>query len=154
MGTGVPGVLAQWRVGSFTPLETEGMGPRTATYSSNLYCPIPSDSLLPHENIDLVVVHGWGSSLCSGPSSCPPYVIAYLCLSYESGADGECTRFLRSEVRGGNYEIKFQGAFLDPWRNNPNGYPYIVVDLPPPSFDGDTNTLRGITITGSSTGHR
>jgi hypothetical protein len=148
---GLPGIRAEMRLGNFNPVETEGIGPRTATNSITLYCPIPSDSLLPHEDIDLVVVHGWGSSLCNGPSNCPPFVLAYICVSYESAADGECTRFHRSEVRGRDYAISFSGeADLAPWQDNPSGYPYVRVDLPPPSFNGDTNTLRGITISGSS----
>jgi hypothetical protein len=145
---GLPGVRAEMRLGNFTALQTEGIGPRSASNSITLYCPIPSDSFLPHEKIDRVVVHGWGSSLCSGPSTCPPFVLAYLCVSYESVADGECTGFRTSNVRGQNYAITFTTASTDfvPWRNNVKAYPYVRVDLPPPSFNGDTSTLRGITI--------
>jgi hypothetical protein len=151
---GLPGVLAEMRLGSFSQLETEGIGPRTPRNSATLYCPIPSDSILPHSNIDRVEVRGWGSSLCepSPSTNCPPFVLAYLCVSFDGTASGQCTGFRRSEVRGGNYAITFTRASTDlvPWTDNPNGYPYVRVDLTIPSFNGDTSTLRGITISGRS----
>lgn len=148
----LPGIRAEMRIGNSNSLETEGIGPRSAGNSISLYCPIPSDSYLPHANIDSVVVHGWGSSLCNTPSSCVPFVVAYLCVSYESVANGICTPFRRSEVRGNNYEITFHNpSDFDLWRNNPNGYPYVRIELPPPSYNGDTSTVRGITVSGPST---
>jgi hypothetical protein len=69
-------------------------------------------------------------------------------VSYHNSADGACTSFLRSEVRGANYVIAFKGNDLWPWILHPNGYPYIWVELTTPSWNGDTSTLRGITITG------
>jgi hypothetical protein len=107
---GVPGVRAEMRLGNFTPTETEGIGSRRVGNSITLYCPIPSDSMLPHANIDQVEVRGWGSSLCRpAPStSCPPFVLAYLCVSYHNTASGTCTRFRRSEVRGANFLITFR----------------------------------------------
>jgi hypothetical protein len=139
----------EMRFGSSNPTQTEGIGSRHPNDSVSLFCPIPSDSLLPHSNIDLVEVHGWGSSLCEPDSTrCVRFVIAYLCVSYDNSADGACTSFLRSEVRGANYMIAFKGPDLWPWTFYPNGYPYVRVELTQPSWNGDTSTLRGITITG------
>jgi hypothetical protein len=142
---------AEMRMGSY-PMQTEGIGSRHPHDSVSLYCPIPSDSLLPHSNIDLVELHGWGSSLCEPTNhflgSCAGFVVAYLCVSYDNSADGACTSLLRSELRGANYVIAFKGNDLWPWFYHPNGYPYIHVELPTPSWNGDTSTLRGITLTG------
>jgi hypothetical protein len=69
-------------------------------------------------------------------------------VSYHNTASGTCTRFRRSEVRGANFVITFKGDDLLPWTNNPNGYPYMRVDLTIPSWNGDTSTLRGITVSG------
>ena len=147
---GLPGARAEMRLGYWNPLQTEGIGPRTPTQSMELYCPIPSDTQLPHAKIDKVVLNGWGSSLCNG-GNCPPYTLAYLCVSYASVPNGTCTGFRVSGVRGDNYKITFSESDLSIWRDHPNGYPYIRVQFPVPSFNGDTATLRGITVSGLST---
>ena len=147
---GLPGMRAEMRLGYWDPLQTEGIGPRTSGQSVDLYCPIPSDSLLPHAKINNVVLNGWGSSLCDG-GNCLRYVLAYLCVSFASVPNGTCTNFRLSGVRGDNYAITFSGDDLYIWRRYPNGYPYIRVAFPVPSFNGDTPTLRGITVSGLST---
>jgi hypothetical protein len=132
------------------PTQSEGIGSRHPNESVMLFCPIPSDSFLPHFDIDLVEVHGWNARLCEpGSHWCAGFVVAYLCVSYENSADGDCTPFLRSEVHGANYVIAFKNPNLWPWTMHPNGYPYVRVDLTEPSEGNlDTSTLRGITITG------
>jgi hypothetical protein len=145
-GSQMPGEMLSGNV----PTQTEGVGVRKPNENGMLFCPIPSDSFLPHFNIDLVEVHGWNARLCDpGSHVCAGFVVAYLCVSYENSADGDCTSFLRSEVHGANYVITFKGPDLWPWTLHPNGYPYVRVDLTAPSEGNlDTSTLRGITITG------
>ena len=47
-----PGTRAEMRSGIYSdPLQTEGIGSRDQ-HSVSLYCPIPSDSLLPHSRVD------------------------------------------------------------------------------------------------------
>ena len=48
----LPNVRAEMRLGNSDPMQTEGIGSRQPHESVSLYCPIPSDSLLPHSNID------------------------------------------------------------------------------------------------------
>ena len=147
------GKIAEMRVGSSDPKQTEGIGVR-GDLSVTLYCPIPSDSILPHASIDEVQIHGLDSGLCEPAPSieCPAYIIAYVCVSYLNVADGECSPFKRTEVRGGNYVISFKRIdrdyYLNMWTLHPTGYPYIRVQLTGPAWNGDTSTVRGITVSG------
>jgi hypothetical protein len=138
------------RHGNLDPKETEGIGSRSLENGVILYCPIPSDSILPHSKITHVEIHGWGSSLCQPEPrpDCPGFVIAFICVSFANSADGECTFFKRGEVRGSNYMIEFKDTELWPWTRDLFGYPYVEVQLPQTSWNGDTNTLRGITVSG------
>lgn len=75
-------------------------------------------------------------------------ILAFICVSFANSADGKCTDFKKIEASGDNYVIEFKDGELWPWLLYPFGYPYVHVRLTPPSLDGDTSTLRGITVSG------
>ena len=145
------------RRGAFDPHQSEGLGPRVAGTSLTLYCPVPSDSLLEYRDVDKVLVHGHAASDCSiwNPNNCPPYTRAFLCVSFGKGIGGTCTGFRLAEVRGAEYEIEFnhQSTDFEPWMQFPDGYAYVRVEQPGPSDNGDTPSLRGITIIGTPRRH-
>jgi hypothetical protein len=140
-----PDVSYLMRMGSSHPNQTEGIGSRTP-HNAVEFCPIPSDPILPHSKITHVEIRG-KASICHVPPDRSCFVIlAFICVSFANSADGKCTDFKKIEASGDNYVIEFKDGELWPWLLYPFGYPYVHVRLTPPSLDGDTSTLRGITV--------
>lgn len=83
-----------------------------------VYCDVPSDSLLRHDKIVKINMHGYNSGA----------MVTRACVQYYNGSGGACGPAIGWDP--GNGYKSLTGGYLSTWQSNPYHFPYLHNDVP------------------------